>query len=357
MVMTTTEGATGECDRVENTHKKKGSLPTPFVLLSRTTESFLASHPPEAGPLALLSSLPKKWSSYPPMILFHQSAFSSPEWKSYLSLLPEDLLALFYSQIATSLKATHLALNAPIQSTAIRSPQITPLHGDFGTYTADPPTQQDFDSAFWATSVQNGIKQTWAPLYTMFSRGNITEKARVLQFPQVEGEEVADLFVGIGYFAFSYLKGGAKRVWGWDLNPWSVEGLRRGATMNGWKCVVDPSEINDEQIVAYNEDNGKAVEVLGGYGVKVRHVNLGLLPDSECAWRVATEILDPEGGYIHVHGNCRDNEIGEWCQSTVTEFLKLFGNGWEVRIFDKFRVKGFGPGVGHWVLDLHCKKS
>jgi tRNA wybutosine-synthesizing protein 2 len=292
------------------------------------------------------------------MTLFHQSAFSSPEWTRYLHSLPNDLQALFYSQIATSLKSTHLALNAPIQSTVIRSPQITPLHGDFGIYSpVDRPTQQDFDSAFWTTCVQNGIKQTWAPLYTMFSRGNITEKARVLQFPQVRGEEVADLFVGIGYFTFSYLKGGAKRVWGWDLNPWSVEGLKRGAQMNGWKYAVNPMEVNDEQVVIFNEDNKTALEVLGRNGVKVKHVNLGLLPSSECAWRIATKILDAEGGYIHVHGNCRDIEIDEWCKTTVKEFERLFGNGWEVGIFDKFRVKEFGPGVGHWVLDLYCKQS
>jgi tRNA wybutosine-synthesizing protein 3 len=89
----------------------------------------------------------------------------------------------------------------------------------------------------------------------------------------------------------------------------------------------------------------------------VKHVNLGLLPSSECAWRIATKILDAEGGYIHVHGNCRDIEIDEWCKTTVKEFERLFGNGWEVGIFDKFRVKEFGPGVGHWVLDLYCKQS
>lgn len=190
----------------------------------------------------------------------------------------------------------------------------------------------------------------------MFSRGNITEKARVVQFPQVRGEIVADLFIGIGYFTFSYLKGGARQIWGWDLNTWSVEGLRRGAEMNGWTCAVNPTEIKDEQIVVFNGDNQMASKVLGTRGVKVKHVNLGLLPSSECAWKIAGEILDEEGGYVHVHGNCRDIEIEQWCQSTVREFETLLGQNWQVRIFEKFRVKEFGPGVGHWVLDLYCKK-
>jgi tRNA wybutosine-synthesizing protein 2 len=355
--MATLGKAEGSRPLQKQPYKKRDPPPTPFAILSKTTSDFLNAHPPQTGPSQiLLSSLPKRWSSYPPMILFPPSALSSPEWKSYLSSLPPDLLAVFYAHIAKSLKATHLARNAPIHSNPIRSPQITPLHGNFGTYTPNPPTEQDFPSAFWATAVQNGIKQTWAPLYTMFSRGNITEKTRVFQFPQVKGEIVADLFVGIGYFAFSYLKAGARRVWGWDLNPWSVEGIRRGAEMNGWTCVVNSMEVGDEQIVVFNGDNQMAVKVLGEKGVKVKHVNLGLLPSSECAWKIACEILDEEGGYIHVHGNCRDIEIEEWSRDTVKEFEGLFGQDWQVRIFDKFRVKEFGPGVGHWVLDLYCKK-
>ena len=191
----------------------------------------------------------------------------------------------------------------------------------------------------------------------MFSRGNISEKKRVFSFPNVEDQEVADLFVGIGYFAFSYLKAGAKRVWGWDLNAWSVEGLRRGADMNGWRCVVQGGVgLSDARIVVFNEDNGLATKRLKEYGVKVRHVNLGLLPSSRDAWRIATEILDEEG-WIHVHGNCRDSEIEQWSKVVVEEFRVLFGSAWTVEMVDRFRVKEFGPAVGHWVLDLHSKHN
>jgi tRNA wybutosine-synthesizing protein 2 len=336
---------------------KRKVPPTPFTLLCNSTEAFLSEHPPTSEPATLLSSLPKRWSLYPPLILLPQSAFSTVEWTDYLTSLSADTRLKFYSTIASTLKATHLAINAPIQSTAIRSPHITPLYGDFGPAVTNTPSRNDFNSAFWATTVQNGIKQTWAPMYTMFSRGNITEKARVLQFPDVKGEEVADLYVGIGYFAFSYLKAGAKRVWGWDLNAWSVEGLSRGASMNGWSCVVNSEDVKDEKLVVFTEDNVNAAGRLSGYGVKVRHVNLGLLPSSEGAWKIATQILDGRGGWIHVHGNCRDTEIDEWSEGTVAEFQRLFGDDWHVNLADKFRVKEFGPGVGHWVLDLVCRQN
>jgi tRNA wybutosine-synthesizing protein 2 len=276
---------------------------------------------------------------YPPLLLLPATTFTSPEWKHYLSSIPTDDL---YSIFTSTFNCTHMALSAPIQLDPLRSPHITPLVGYF--------------SDLWVTTTQNGIKQTWAPLHTMFSRGNITEKARVLGFRDVRGEQVADLFVGIGYFAFSYLSAGAKRVWGWDLNSWSVQGLIRGTPLNGWKCVTggDPREEDSAQVVVFNEDNVHAAERLRSRGIRVRHVNLGLLPSSEIAWGVAGEILDEKGGWIHVHGNCRDGEIGEWEDRVAQAFRGIFGGRREVRVADRFRVKEFGPGVGHYVLDLAC---
>src|SRR5690606_18256943 len=134
-----------------------------------------------------------------------------------------------------------------------------------------PPRQEDLENAFWVSTKQNGIFQTWAPRYTMFSRGNITEKARILDFHRgdaglerrkkslaaLKGLWAVDLYAGIGYFVFSYAKRGM-RVLCWEINPWSVEGLRRGALRNGWKVKlvqgqalelpVDELLVGDEQI-------------------------------------------------------------------------------------------------------------
>ncbi|RMD42673.1 hypothetical protein DV735_g2425, partial [Chaetothyriales sp. CBS 134920] len=145
------------------------------------------------------------------------------------------------------------------------------MYGDFGPgellsrSTGAGPTQADFDAAFWlSTSQDSGISQVWAPRWTMFSRGNVREKARILghgggdhdlpgmseeELGTVVGEaEVLDMYVGIGYFAFSYLKRGVKRVWGWDLNPWSIEGLGRGCEKNGWRhLVVQVAETSEKQ--------------------------------------------------------------------------------------------------------------
>ncbi|KAK5560689.1 S-adenosylmethionine-dependent methyltransferase [Exophiala xenobiotica] len=310
----------------------------------------------------------------------------------------------------------------------LRSPSgLVPVYGDWGTgitgssrggsggsgsgsggrrtkttSSDQHPTRLDFEEAFWTSTAQHrGITQCWAPLYTMFSRGNVSEKARILGLchggpgpgPQVpvrgkkdvmgtgmgmgmgmgvedvtasssspegfpgltvnelgepvEAIDVVDFYVGIGYFAFCYLARGVRRVWGWDINPWSIEGLRRGCERNGWGCVVvkvdgqgnlvgkesvadvvcriqegdvvgargkmlahrggpeDEEEVEEEEgqrqrevikCIAFLGDNKWADKVMrefqeAGMEFNVRHANLGLLPTSRGGWDNAVKAI------------------------------------------------------------------
>ncbi|KAL2416803.1 hypothetical protein ABEF95_005087 [Exophiala dermatitidis] len=191
------------------------------------------------------------------------------------------------------------------------------------------PTRRDFDEAFWTSVSQHrGITQCWAPLYTMFSRGNVSEKARILgvdappstagsrltrksasqsqvqsHFPGLTFAElgqplftidVVDFYVGIGYFAFCYLARGVRRVWGWDINPWSIEGLRRGCEKNGWGCLVvqvDDDSGNLTLVQAEASDSnpdrrGQSENVAKEIAVRILH------GDRACA--ATSQSLDPE---------------------------------------------------------------
>ncbi|KAL0634288.1 S-adenosylmethionine-dependent methyltransferase [Maublancomyces gigas] len=311
--------------------------------LTAAITAFLRAHAAPSSIPALLASAPRRWSLYPPLALLPANAFSIVPWPAFLSALSPAFLARFHRSLAHALSATHLAINAPIPSTStLRLPHLTPLHGEFTT--------------LWSTVTQNQIHQTWAPLHTMFSRGNITEKARVLGFPDVRGAHIADLYAGIGYFAFSYVAAGAARVWCWELSPWSVEALRRGAGMNGWGVVVvgagEPvGEVADEvRLVVFCEDCAAAGERLRGRG-KVRHVNLGLLPTSRGGWGTALEVV-ADGGWVHVHENVGEGEV-DGCAGVVEEGLReLEGRGREVVAVGVERVKTFAPGVVHCVVDV-----
>lgn len=373
---------------------------------------------------ALLAGIPKRYTIYQPMLLLPCNVFTSPPvWSNlYLALRNEDRQQLFAS-IAESFGhsgVTHVAMNAPILlnnayggSNRMRSPTgLIPLYGDFGQLldATQKPTPEDFEGAFWVQTTQNrGIVQSWAPLYTMFSRGNITEKARILghegQFAgldetsprgqKIDEISVVDLYAGIGYFVFSYLKRGVKRVWGWELNAWSVEGLRRGCLANGWKCKVVPLHIeegeasyslddgslgrlldeltDDDRVIIFQGDNQTAPAIMEklqpelerrGSWASVRHVNLGLLPTSRPTYETSLKLLDRKcGGWAHVHENVNVAEIESKKKNIVTEYAQLASQlapqltdidvgKLSISCDHVERVKTYAPGVMHCVYDI-----
>ncbi|EMF09608.1 uncharacterized protein SEPMUDRAFT_111062 [Sphaerulina musiva SO2202] len=377
--------------------------------MDRAVEAWRLQHGIEKEIIAPLSKkLCKSYTVYGCMLLLPQNALEGPEWSPLEPLIHHNninnnntALNDLYKSIAKELKITHIASNKPIplhhphphhphppphpppanvtdtcndnnnnnettptsSENILRAPiNFTPLYGDFGPETCSQPhpTQEDFDKAFWVTAKQNGIYQVWAPRWTMFSRGNISEKARLLTLGSVReavedaavrggregGEEeeeeerelqppgfaAIDLYAGIGYFAFSYLRAGADQVWCWDINPWSIEGLLRGAKANKWEAVLlshgmDHFDgdllqetattsmsketlkkgIRKAKLLIFNESNIHAPERLQQYlfppppplpqphhhppQITIRHINLGLLPSSRESLSLAAQIL------------------------------------------------------------------
>lgn len=196
----------------------------------------------------------------------------------------------------------------------------------------------------------------------MFSRGNLSEKTRLLKLLDTlsrrqktiedsieksglvgsvgrgekneekesrDGERikremisVVDLYAGVGYFAFCYAakRDVVGRVFCWEISRWSVEGLRRGAVGNGWGVKVFEGEHDDddgngtaeeateeERLIVYRESNEHATARIASMRTRmppVRHVNCGFLPSSKESWETAVQVLDPiQGGWIHAHEN------------------------------------------------------
>ncbi|KAK4190293.1 putative tRNA wybutosine-synthesizing protein 2 [Podospora australis] len=369
---------------------------------------------------SLLLTAPKRFVIYEPMALLPSGSFSSPSpWPLLFDLLSPAQKSSLWTAILAALShpkgppLTHLAINegiplhnsGPEAENTLRSPTgLHLLHGDFGSPTPSSP----FETALWVTTKQNSLTQTWAPVHTMFSRGNIKEKARVLSFPPppppssssssvppstkrqkerspISQEYAIDLYAGIGYFVFSYAKLGF-RLLCWEINPWSVEGLRRGALENKFsvRIIKDPAELaknahdllfsdcDHEQIVVFQESNIHAARRLeelrsGEREIKVKHVNCGFLPTSEPIWRDALSLVQhgqsPEENedekrkrscMLHLHENVHVKEIegrreeinnmfGTWCSSS---------KGTKAKVEHVELVKTFAPDVWHCVFDL-----
>jgi tRNA wybutosine-synthesizing protein 2 len=406
---------------------------TPLIALSQTTTTGLP--PQEKNPLrravasalaalsdpilstldlttaALTTAFPDAYSIYQPMLLLPAGTFSAPAWQKIIDAYPpgSPVSEQLWAHVASKMKVTHVALNSPIPLSAsttttttpqtttdsepndeneneniLRSPlHLTPLHGPWGPpptpRSTTAPTPQDFAAATWVRTCQNGIWQVWAPRYTMFSRGNMREKTRILKLPDTAfeageggkgGIAAADLYSGIGYFAFSYRMRGA-RVACWELNPWSIEGLRRGAALNGWTTALYPSPSSDADFLIHPTTNEHALPTLNTLRPSlppIRHVNLGLLPLSRPTWRTALRALDVRaGGWIHAHENVGEVEMEarraevegifgrlmrEW-EDEESEGLSEAGRKRrEVKVVHVERVKLYAPGVVHVVFDV-----
>ncbi|PWY84909.1 hypothetical protein BO70DRAFT_428496 [Aspergillus heteromorphus CBS 117.55] len=339
--------------------------------------------PPQVNPPTLLSptDLPTRFTIYAPLLLFPVNALTTPPpWATlYASLTPTQRQTLFKCIIAAFARysITHVAINAPITLTTthgaentMRSPVgLVPLFGDFGPVCGGgsgsgssssgsgngngngQPSEQDLREAFWVSTVQNhGIRQVWAPLYTMFSRGNVTEKARILGLGGNGGMEgleedvgemgVVDLYAGIGYFVFSYLKRGVKR---------GGEGGEDGGLEMEVRELVEGLREED-RVVVFHGDNrfaegvlteAKALMEAMGTWSPIRHVNLGLLPSSAPAWGSACALVTADMGRLRAEVlGVEEKGTGEEAEVKVAECRHVE------------QVKTYAPGVMHCVFDV-----
>lgn len=307
------------------------------------------------------------------MMLASAPAFHTDGWAL---LLEGPSKALFFDAILPS-NITHVAVNVPInEHDSWRKPTgLLPIHGDFGkiptSTTSTHPTSADFENAFWCSAVQNGILQYWAPYYTMFLRGNIKEKARLLsECKDCRGQAVFDLYCGIGYFSLCYLKNQCKVLLCWELNPWSIQGFERAlkAGKYRYRTFTSDDEFNydiylqciDDGIVAllFNESNENARDRLASFPnacLDIAHVNLGLLPSSQLSWPIVRDTLGvksrSQSFIVHVHENVHLDDISEFAKKATA----FYGHHAALSHIEK--VKTFAPDIWHIVVDVKVLKN
>ena len=209
------------------------------------------------------------------------------------------------------------------------------------------------------TIVEHGIAQSYDAERVMFSRGNVGEKGRFGGMVR-EGEEVLDMYAGIGYYTLPALViGKAKMVCCCEWNPEAVKWLRVNLRGNG----VDPDR--------YEIREGDCRVSLRDVRGRFDRVSLGLIPSSEGGWGTAVRAVRyPQGGWIHVHANVREGEVRkwtDWMEVVVGDFARGVQQAEEEKEGEKRgrkgrggarvnrpiqKVKSFAPRVGHYVADV-----
>ncbi|SCU90774.1 LAMI_0E03554g1_1 [Lachancea mirantina] len=318
----------------------------------------------------LLKGLPVRYTVYTPLVLFNhsdQKSFRLPCWQTFFARTSQT--GFFEPMLrARFAGCTHIAVNEPIvESDVMRRPfNIVALYGSlYETPSgASPVTQQtwdqpgpaEFSRTLWCHIVQNGIHQCWAPMFTMFSRGNVKEKRRILEsFEGIEDTDVVDLYAGIGYFTLSYLRRRARRIFCFELNPWSIEGLRRGVALN--------STATTTQCHIYAESNVNCPQRLAQFkDLEIGHINLGLLPTSKQSWPIAIEIIlnhsvAPET-ILHIHENVHIADLySNTFERQMLAELKILTSELSYTLQHTEKIKTFAPDVWHVCFDVLVTKN
>lgn len=164
----------------------------------------------------------------------------------------------------------------------------------------------------------------------LFAKGNVYERGRI---EASEGEEVVDLFAGIGYFSIPLAKKNPScSIVAIEKNPVAVKFLRENLELN---------RIENVEVI---EDDCRNVK-----GVKGDRVIMGYLPGTEEFLPTAFSFLR-RSGIIHFHNVYRKGEL--WRKPLGTLETQALEHGYLlVGVLYKKIVKQYSPCKYHVVVD------
>ncbi len=167
----------------------------------------------------------------------------------------------------------------------------------------------------------------------MFSKGNLHERARIPRLVK-DGETVADLFAGIGYFSIPVAKlSNPSRVYAIEKNPESFSLLKENIKLNKLRNIIPIKGDNREVSLENVADR----------------VIMGYLPGTEEYLGSAMKVLKPEGGTIHYHNTYHRSEIQKLPVRELKESASI--HGYTLLRSSLRIVKEYAPGIYHVVMD------
>ncbi|KAK4485080.1 hypothetical protein RD792_007688 [Penstemon davidsonii] len=305
-------GATKIVDEVINVKKTPNS---PVKVMKEAVATLLKHHGLSSE---FLEQLPSRWERLGDITVLPVTSFTDPVWDS----IGEELWPL----VAQSLGTQRLARQGRIAPNGTRDSKLEIVVGNDG----------------WVRHRENGILYSFDATKCMFSWGNLSEKLRMANL-ECRDQIIVDLFAGIGYFVLPFLvRANAKMIYACEWNPHAINALRHN---------LDANLVADRCIVLEGDNRVTAPK-----GIADR-VCLGLIPSSECSWGVAVRALRNEGGTLHIHGNVKDTEEGQWVNhvvESISDVAKSEGHTWEVSVKHVERVKWYAPHIRHLVVDIRC---
>jgi tRNA wybutosine-synthesizing protein 2 len=187
---------------------------------------------------------------------------------------------------------------------------------------------------------ENGIKFKLDPVKIMFSSGNMDERIRMAGI-SVKGENVVDLFAGIGYFTLPLaVHGNPKRIYSCEKNPVSYNYLYQNIVLNNVTSIVEPL-LGDNREVAPKDIADRII--------------MGYIGDTFSYLPTAFSCLKDSCGIIHFHDKFPEKEVPEIPFKNIQEEASKINRN--VELLEYKQVKSYAPGISHYVFDIKVNKK
>ncbi len=202
-----------------------------------------------------------------------------------------------------------------------------------------PSVETLFGSSSETEVLEDGVRFRFDAARLLYSAGNRAERSRLARLPSPT-ETVVDLFAGIGYFALPIARHARpRRLVAIEENPESFAYLEGNIARNRLGGRVEAVRGDNRQV---GPAPGSADRVLLGY-----------LPDSLPWIPRALSLLVPSGGTLHVHLLEGSAAASGSAESRVRAAIADAGATAGSTLGR--RVKSYGPGREHWVVDARVE--
>ena len=142
--------------------------------------------------------------------------------------------------------------------------------------------------------------------------------------------------------------------------------LVRSNAKHVYAIEINPNSVKWLEAAAKKNDVQKRLTILRGIILKLCKIcailpiefYLGILPSSKIGLKNAARCLKPEGGFIHIHMNCKEEEITALAADILSEYETIcreLNIDWELSINHIEKVKWYAPRIRHVVIDLECR--
>ena len=183
---------------------------------------------------------------------------------------------------------------------------------------------------------------------TFFSPRLVYERRRIAKSDIKKNEIIVDMFAGVGPFSIQIAKLNHVEIHAFDLNPAAYGFLKKNLSLNKFKGMIFPYNMNIKDLINPSNEVGKKLSN------NVDRIIMNLPENSIDFTNIACFLMRKSGGVLHFYNI---SEKPDPVDKTVIILKEKLGKlNWAItKIIDSKIVKSYSPKADLVVIDLDIK--